>query len=370
MVRPRRCQVSVRSDPSFADGIVSAVKSQKWPVLFLEEEFIFYGLFKQEKTCCIFGPAARKTIEQEKIRSYKYRHPVFAQTDISYISVEKLSKLLVMAFYHFTGEDVEYYHLPLVTKNGEFSRWTPESDVENYQLEQSEFDRGHNSIETENQIRRIVMEGDMESMKKILSADGFDMNNVGAVAENNAKQWEYMIVSMIVLLSRAAIEGGLNPELSYEMSDVYLRKLEKCKSIEDMMLLGMKAQYEYTEKVHEAKEQLSHLTYIEECKDYIAKNLRKPFKVGDIAPAIGVSRSYLARKFSESEGMTIQQYVMKERCKHAANLLKYSKYPISIISEYFCFSSQSHFGKQFRHFYGMTPNEYRTQNRYIESYSK
>ena len=91
--------------------------------------------------------------------------------------------------------------------------------------------------------------------------------------------------------------------------------------------------------------------------------------MGDIAPAIGVSRSYLAKKFAETEGITIQQYIVRERCKHAANLLKYSDYPISIISEYFCFSSQSHFGVQFKNVFGVTPNEYRNQNRYIESYS-
>lgn len=67
--------------------------------------------------------------------------------------------------------------------------------------------------------------------------------------------------------------------------------------------------------------------------------------------------------------MTIQQYIMQERCRHAANLLKYSNYPISIISEYFCFSSQNHFGVQFRKVFGVTPNEYRNQNRYIGNYN-
>ena len=88
-------------------------------------------------------------------------------------------------------------------------------------------------------------------------------------------------------------------------------------------------------------------------------------KVGDIAPAIGVNRSYLTRRFKENEGMSIQQYIIRERCSHAANLLKFSDYPISIISEYFCFSSQSHFGKQFKMIYGMTPNEYRSKNKYV-----
>ena len=61
---------------------------------------------------------------------------------------------------------------------------------------------------------------------------------------------------------------------------------------------------------------------------------------------------------------------MKERCEHAANMLKYTDYSIAVIAEYFCFSTQSHFGKQFKKVYGMTPKEYRKANRYIGSFFK
>ena len=227
----------------------------------------------------------------------------------------------------------------------------------------------HNSMDYENRILQIVKNGDTEAMKALMNEDRFDMDSVGVMAVNNQKQTEYMMVAFITLATRAAIDGGLNPEKAYELGDLYLQQLEKCKNAAEISLIGLKAQFDITKQVYDAKALRSRLVYIEECKDYIAKHLRKPFKVGDIAPAIGVSRSYLAKKFAEAEGITIQQYIARERCKHAANLLKYSDYPISIISEYFCFSSQSHFGVQFKNVFGLTPNEYRSQNRYIESYS-
>ena len=203
-----------------------------------------------------------------------------------------------------------------------------------------------------------------------MNVDALDMREIGRVAESNLKQTEYLIVSFIALITRAAIEGGLLPEKSYQMGDIYLRELEKCKNAADMSLVGAKAQIAFTEAVRDGRLEKSRYSYIEECKNYVAGHLRQPFKVGDIAPAIGVNRTYLAKKFSDSEGMTIQQYVMKQRCKHAANLLKYSDYPISIISEYFSFASQSHFGVQFKKYYGVTPKEYRNQNKYIGNYRK
>lgn len=249
--------------------------------------------------------------------------------------------------------------------------WDSEEDLEVYKLEASEYDKTHDSMQYENKLRQIVINGDVDAMQAFMSEKGdLDRENaLGEMAINEKKKTEYLIVSLVVIISRAAVEGGMLREEAYSLSDIYMRKLEKAKSIEEMLVIGGKAQLDFTKKVQKAKQERSKLIYIEECKDYVAKNLRKPFKVGDIAPSIGVNRSYLARKFSELEGITIQQYIMQERCKHAANLLKYTSYPISIISEYFCFSSQSHFGKQFKLFFDMTPNEYRSRYKTIDTYS-
>ncbi|MCA5963830.1 AraC family transcriptional regulator [Blautia sp. RD014234] len=109
---------------------------------------------------------------------------------------------------------------------------------------------------------------------------------------------------------------------------------------------------------------------MERCKDYIANHLRTNFKVHDIADELSINRTYLSKIFSQNEGMTIQQYILRERCEHASNMLRYTNYPISIIANYFCFSSQSHFTKKFQDVYGVTPKEYRKQNKYIESYQR
>ena len=84
--------------------------------------------------------------------------------------------------------------------------------MENYQLEQSEEERVHNSMDYENRILQIVKNGDTEAMKALMNEDRFDMDSVGVMAVNNQKQTEYMMVAFITLATRAAIDGGLNPE--------------------------------------------------------------------------------------------------------------------------------------------------------------
>ena len=120
---------------------------------------------------------------------------------------------------------------------------------------------------------------------------------------------------------------------------------------------------EFTELVKRSREERSRLSYVNECKEYIEKNLRNDLKVSDIAPAIGVSRTYLSRLFSQEEGITIQQYIQKEKCRHAAQMLQYSDHSIAQIALYLGFSSQSYFGSCFQTWYGMTPKAYRKSKR-------
>ena len=234
-----------------------------------------------------------------------------------------------------------------------------EAAMSHYILEQSEHQRDHDSLAYELLLQRLVREGDVEGIERMLSGGEFDPDHMGRMARRPQKQQEYICVVLITLISRAAAEGGMDREAAYSLADVFLQRLESCRAEGEILALNIQAQREFTARVRMAREARSRLSYIEACKAYITANLCRPFQVGDIAPAIGVNRSYLARRFSEAEGMTIQRYISRERYAHAAGLLKFSDYPISIIAEYFCFSSQSHFGRAFKAWCGMTPREYR-----------
>ncbi len=240
-----------------------------------------------------------------------------------------------------------------------------ETAAEYYRLEQSEHDRDHNSREYELSLQRLVREGDVEGMEQLLSQGVFEPEHIGVMARRPKKQQEYMCVVLVTLLSRAAVEGGMDQETAYSLADVYLQRLENCATEGEILSLCVQMQREYTHGVRMAREARSRLSYIEACKAYVEAHLQTPFQVGDIAPAIGVSRSYLARRFAEVEGITLQQYISRKRCAHAAQMLRFSDYPISLIAEYFCFSSQSHFGRAFKEWHGMTPREYRNQHKVL-----
>ena len=112
-------------------------------------------------------------------------------------------------------------------------------------------------------------------------------------------------------------------ETAHELGAVYLNRLGKAVSRgESIFGLPYGAMLEFSELVRRSKEEKSMLSYVEACKRYIEKNFRKRLEVSEIAPAIGISRTYLSRLFRQSEGITIQQYIQKVKCRHAAQMLE------------------------------------------------
>ena len=102
---------------------------------------------------------------------------------------------------------------------------------------------------------------------------------------------------------------------------------------------------------------------MERAKNYIFQNLHGEIRIGEIGCRIGVSTAYLSDLFHRVEGVTIQQYIRREKVRLAENLLRYSEYPVKDIANYLSFSSQSHLGRVFKEITGMTPARYREKYR-------
>lgn len=356
-----KSQSVLNRDTTFKKELEKEIMSIKSPHIFIEDELVYYGVFYGDGFYYSLGPVSRKTMKKQELTEYKRKHELDADFTIHQFGLNLMSKLLSLLYLEISGVMVPYSDISLKSKNVSADNWEIEGNYETYQLFQSESGRQHGQgITFENQFVQFVKNGDVEAMKEAMGGDVPDISDIGEIASTSAKQMEYLLVTVLTLITRAAVEGGMNPEEAYALGDVYLREIERCSNdVNALTLLGIKAQIEFTEKVRNAKKRRNDNIYIKKCKDFIVKNLRKDIHVGDIAPELGVSRAYLSHKFTEVEGITIQQYILKERCEHAANLLKYSDYPISVIAEYMRFSSQSHFGSNFKKIYGMTPKEYR-----------
>lgn len=357
---------SGKSHPCFSDDALRASLERycrsDTPSIFVENDQVFYGIMSIGPFSLAIGPAANKAASNDYLLTYLTDHGMDTRTPMAKTDLDTMTQYMKLIYCHFMGTAISREEIPVSTDMLE--KWRPAGALEEYQLDQSENDRNHKiGADFEKDLLRMVENGDTAALKSLLSGPTPDFGEIGEFSGERDKENEYLTVSVITLMTRAAIAGGAQSEIAHELGDVYLKKIGRAAARgEPVFGLSYNAMIEFTELVRRSKAEKSDLSYVELCKRYIEKNLRKDLRVGDIAPAIGLSRTYLSRLFHQAEGITVQQYIQKEKCRHAAQMLQYTDYSISQIAQYFGFSSQSYFGSCFQTWYGMTPNAYRKAN--------
>lgn len=221
----------------------------------------------------------------------------------------------------------------------------------------------HNPYDQEMREFGSIENGDLIQLEKSLQED-YD-GTIGTLAKGPLRNLKNLGIVLVTLASRAAIRGGLSPEISFSLSDSYIQQIEECKDLALVAPLAHKAEFQYAEMVHEIKEKQKGILKkqknprINKCKDFIFSHLHDRITLEDLAVEADCNPNYLSQLFKECEGISISGYILQEKINRAKNLLIYSDYSYIEIATYLGFSSQSHLGTQFKKHTGYTLRQYR-----------
>ena len=95
-------------------------------------------------------------------------------------------------------------------------------------------------------------------------------------------------------------------------------------------------------------------------KDYIDENLCETIILDEVASEIHMSRFYLCRRFKESTGMTLTEYVSNRRVEMAKEMLENTSLRVADIAFEVGFQSLSQFNRTFHRVAQNTPTQFRT----------
>lgn len=310
----------------------------------------------------IWGPVAFRFLNQ--LEKKKYAQKTGSGNgeiqELSYCGLRKLLSVVAVIYSILKGEE---YHTDYFLKYIDDDTTTfPSYDsqlVEYMMNREDELLLNHTYVEEQVSIDKI-RSGDVEGLKQVLKYQTYKYPLV--IEDNVKKNEEYMAIASITMSTRAAIEGGATSAECFAISDVYLKRISKCRSIADIKRNTDEAAIVFAELVRKYLDHKSSHSFLEDCKKYIAQNLFKKISLSDITKALQINASYLSKSFSKSEGMTVSEYIQKEKIYAAKNMLKYSDRSVFEISEYLKFSTHSYFTSIFKKITGMTPQEYRDKN--------
>ena len=90
--------------------------------------------------------------------------------------------------------------------------------------------------------------------------------------------------------------------------------------------------------------------------------LSEPFRLSDVARAVGASPAYLTHVFRRFEGLPLHKYALQSRLARALVELPLAD-DLTLLALDLGFSSHSHFAATFRRAFGSTPSESRASTR-------
>ncbi len=181
----------------------------------------------------------------------------------------------------------------------------------------------------------------------------------GILSKDLLRHWKYMFVASTTLCCRFSMDGGVDSETAYNISDLYIQRVDVASSKEEIFQIHDEMVKAYLERTSSLQNENAFSRPVLRTIDYVDRHLHSTIRLNDIAEEADVSPNYLSALFTKEMKMTISRYIRKRRIEASESLLQYYDYSITEIAEYFDFSSVSHFIKVFKEETGMTPAVYK-----------
>ncbi|MDE7363049.1 MAG: AraC family transcriptional regulator [Oscillospiraceae bacterium] len=235
---------------------------------------------------------------------------------------------------------------------------------------QLEFERrenalSHTPVEREMRFYECVKRGDLEGARA--SSTPLGGEGSGVLSTDSLRNLKYHFVITVAFITRFCVEGGMERETAYNLSDLYIRMADNAKTPEEVNEIHSECITDFTERMAKLKKSSSYCYQVIKCMEYIYDHLHERLVVSDIAEELGLSVQYLSKLFHAETGVTLNRYILKKRIDAACQMLKYSDYEAVDIGSFLSFSSHSHFIQKFKQETGLTPKQYR--ERYYNSLS-
>lgn len=350
-----------KENVEFRDSLMKAADEQNVPLIFLDSHDIVFACIRQDvgmksDAYVMVGPIALKDKSRVELHYYYRDYGMKKGTErpLPALHFTKIIELVALVAGILTETHYTYDQLIKGNHFDSYLEQILEEEQKRFAIDQDCF--AHHTYEEERKLLNAVREGRTEEAVKLSMVID---SSVGHMSKKVELQWSKTATVAIALCTRAAIEGGLSPAEAYQVSDFYEQKCDECKNAGQLVDCRNRAVYDLAQRVRKRREISAKSNYVERCCDYIQKHYREKIHPGDLADSLELNPSYLSRIFSKEMGMSMQEYIVKERVRRAANMLMYSDLEIAKIGDYVNFPSQSYFGKMFKKYMHMTPGKYR-----------
>ena len=210
----------------------------------------------------------------------------------------------------------------------------------------------------ERALLQMVRNGDI-NYQDVLSHSSELSSGVSVEGRDPLQKFKISVVVFTSLVCRAAMDGGLSPEVAYPLSDFYIEAAIHGRDLGELNKLSLSMYHDFIYRVHELNSNPDYSAAVQRCCDYIALNVGRDIHIADLAALTGYTEYYLSEKFKKETGTPLFLYIRCAKVERAKLLLESTTLSVREIAEALAFNTPNYFSKCFREITGCTPAQYR-----------
>ncbi len=210
-------------------------------------------------------------------------------------------------------------------------------------------------IDSERQLQQSIRAGDKEGSQRLLNVL---LSGLYLACGNDLAKIKQHVHSLLVLMSRAAIDGGADVNDIFRLSQSYEPEIEKLRNLEELNRWLSMVLHRFINFVFDFND-IKHHNVIYQTTAYIKENLAEKLTLEDAAEHVSLSKSYFCRILKDELGYTFTEYVNHLRIERAKLYLRDSTMSIADIAYAVGFDDQSYFTRIFKKLTNVSPGQYR-----------
>jgi YSIRK-targeted surface antigen transcriptional regulator len=290
-------------------------------------------------------------VNKDEMIHYYQALPVFS--NLNFINMS-------MVFYYMLFQQ-QLDLVELLQKNKQLENEKIEIEQPDVEIaERRQNTKVHHDPMAEKKFFDCIREGKTAEVINTLKAFG-ETGETGVLSKkSHLRSQKNLAIAGITLATRAALDGGLFPEIAYTLSDLYIQNLEEVNDSRGVDQLLENAFLEFSQRVEQSKRD-QYSTPIYACQNYIFTHLYEEITLNQLAEIAAMNPSYLSALFKKEVGISISGYIQRAKINEARSLMTYTAHSLTEISSLLNFHDQSYFTKIFKKFAGVTPKQFKSK---------
>ena len=213
-------------------------------------------------------------------------------------------------------------------------------------------------IESERQFQEYIRTGNKVAAQSLLNEL---LAHIYIRAGNSIPQIKSRVQELLVLMGRAAIDGGADVEEILNLCQRYASEVGALNGIEALNRWIGAILHKFISFAFDFGS-IKHKNVVFKTNMYIKEHLAEKISLDQAAEQVYLSKSYFCRIIKDELGCTFTEYVNRIRVDQSKALLRNTSMPIAEIACAVGFDDQSYYTRIFKKQTGVAPGKYREQS--------